>query len=72
MLKGFKLEINVTIEADDPVEFDIVKTNLNLLPEMADNFGLFTDGSMAKLIETSSKLKEVRKRSPRRKKTKQS
>ena len=73
MLKGFKLEINVTIESEAVDEFDVVKANLNLLPEMAENFDLFTQGSMAKLVDVSSKLREVRKQQrTRRKKTKRS
>ena len=73
MLKGFKLEINVTIESEAGDEFDVVKANLNLLPEMAENFDLFTQGSMAKLVDVSSKLREVRKQQrTRRKKTKRS
>ena len=73
MLKGFKLEINVSIESEAVDEFDVVKANLNLLPEMAENFDLFTQGSMAKLVDVSSKLREVRKQQrTRRKKTKRS
>ena len=52
MLKGFKLEINVTIESEAVDEFDVVKANLNLLPEMAENFGMTTSEYMEYIIET--------------------
>ena len=69
MKKKFSLQLEVTVDAEDESEFEAIRTNLNLLPEMADNFNLFTDGSMAKLVNFNSKLREVkpRKRKPKAK-----
>ena len=69
MIKKFNLQIDVTIDSEDEAEFEIIRTNLNLLPEMAETLKLYTEGSMAKMLKASSKLKEVK---PRRRRAKKS
>ena len=57
--KKYRLSIDVTIDSDSDSDFSVVESNLNLLPDMANDFGLFTDGSEAELDSYSVNVEEV-------------
>ena len=65
--KKYRLSIDVTIDSDSDSDFSIVESNLNLLPDMANDFGLFTDGSEAELDSYSVNVEEVSESKGKRK-----
>jgi hypothetical protein len=66
MKKKYRLTLDIEVSADEEVEFGVVETNLNLLAEMANNFGLFTDGSTAELDGYTTNVTTVKRGRPKK------
>ena len=66
MKKKYRLTLDIEVSADNETEFGVVETNLNLLAEMANNFGLFTDGSNAELDGYTTNVTTVQKGRPKK------
>jgi len=60
--KKFSLTITVDVISEVESDFDVVRKNLELLPNMASDFGLYVDGTSADVDKLSSKVKQVGKR----------
>jgi hypothetical protein len=58
MKKKFNLNIDVEVEAEAESEYDMVRRNLELLPNMVEDLNLAVDGSEAVMVSIKSIVKE--------------
>ena len=57
------MSLHISVTAEKEIDFGVIESNLELLPEMANDFGLFTDGSDAELDGYSVTVEQVKGRS---------
>ena len=66
MKKKYRLTLDIEVSAEDDNEFSVVEQNLDLLAEMANNFGLFTEGSEAELEGYTTDVAIVQRGRPKK------